>query len=85
MWSFLKLISGLSVHPRYKRDVGYRLSRFDLAVAYEKEVEFQGPIVETVVYSNGIETVNINYTPVWNIELHNPNGFNIGNFCLGLL
>jgi sialate O-acetylesterase len=72
------------VHPRYKHDVGYRLSRSGLAVAYGKQVEFQGPIVETVVYSNDSETINISYTAVSNIELRNPNGFDVGNFCFNI-
>jgi sialate O-acetylesterase len=72
------------VHPRYKHDVGYRLSRSGLAIAYGKQVEFQGPIVENVVYSNGSSTVNISYTAVSNIELRNPIGFEVccrGNQC----
>ncbi len=72
------------VHPRYKHDVGYRLSRSGLAVAYGKQVEFQGPIVENVVYSNGSETVNISYTAVSNIELRNPNGFDVCYFCFSI-
>jgi len=66
-----------SVHPRYKHDVGYRLSRSGLAVAYGQQVEFQGPIVQSVVYSTGSKTVNITYTAVTNIELRNPNGFEV--------
>ncbi len=77
LYLFIKIIFNLSVHPRYKHDVGYRLSRSGLAVAYGKQVEFQGPIVENVVYSNGSSTVNISYTAVSNIELRNPNGFDV--------
>ena len=44
------------VHPRYKHDVGYRLSRSGLAIAYGQQVEFQGPIVESVAYSTGSRT-----------------------------
>ncbi len=70
------------IHPRY--------------IAYGKQIEFQGPIVKNVVYSNGSGTVNISYTAVSNIELRNPNGFeveiflfhywnNFWDFNLGLL
>jgi hypothetical protein len=46
-------------------------------VAYGQQVEFQGPIVQTVVYSTGSQTVNITYTAVSNIELRNPVGFEV--------
>jgi hypothetical protein len=58
-------------------DVGYRLSRSGLTVAYEQQVEYQGPIVQTVVYLNGSETVNITYTGVSDIDLRNPNYFEV--------
>jgi hypothetical protein len=77
---FCKTIYSSSVHPRYKHDVGYRLSRSGLAVAYGQQVEFQGPIVRNVSYSTGSQTVNITYTAVPNIELRNPNGFEVYNF-----
>ncbi len=73
--SFIHL--SFSVHPRYKHDVGYRLSRSGLAVAYGQKVEFQGPIVSNVTYSTGSATINITYTAVTNIELRNPNGFEV--------
>ncbi len=76
-WSLFKTILPFSGHSRYKHDVGYRLSRSGLAIAYEQQVEFQGPIVQTVLYSTGSETVNITYTAVSNIELRNPNGFEV--------
>jgi len=66
-----------SIHPRYKHDVGYRLSRSGLAIAYGQQVEFQGPIVENVAYTAGSKEVNITYTAVSNIELRNPNGFEV--------
>ncbi|UJR14163.1 hypothetical protein I4U23_001158 [Adineta vaga] len=72
------------IHPRTKHDVGYRLSRSGLAVAYNQPVEYQGPIVSNVVYTTGSRTVNITYTGVQNIELRNPNGFEVccqGNRC----
>jgi len=74
------LIFIFSIHPKYKHDVGYRLSRAGLAVAYGKQVEFQGPIVQSVVYSSGSQTLNIVYTAVTNIELRNPAGFEVYNF-----
>ena len=73
----LKTIDSCSIHPRYKHDVGYRLSRSGLAVAYDQQVEFQGPIVQHVAYTSGRQTVNITYTAVSNIDLRNPNGFEV--------
>ncbi|CAF0737628.1 unnamed protein product [Adineta ricciae] len=72
------------IHPRTKHDVGYRLSRAGLSVAYNQQVEYQGPIVSSVVYTSGSKTVNITYTGVQNIELRNPNGFEVccqGSSC----
>ena len=71
------LIDIFSVHPRYKHDVGYRLSRSGLAVAYGQQVEFQGPIVQNVTYTSGSSIVDIIYTAVSSIELRNPNGFDV--------
>ncbi len=70
-------ICTFSVHPRYKHDVGYRLSRSGLAVAYGQKVEFQGPIIENITYSAGSQTVNITYGSVSNIDLRNRNGFEV--------
>jgi hypothetical protein len=72
-----KLFYCFSIHPRYKHDVGYRLWRSGLAIAYGQQIEFQGPIVENVAYSNGSQTVNISYTAVSNIDLRNTNGFEV--------
>ncbi len=80
----LTIFHSFSVHPRYKHDVGYRLSRSGLAVAYGQQAEFQGPIVQNVAYSTGGETVNITYSAVSSIDLRNPNGFEVccqGNSC----
>ncbi len=66
-----------SVHPRYKHDVGYRLSRSGLAVAYGQQVEFQGPIIQNITYLTGGQTVNITYTAVSAIDLRNQNGFEV--------
>lgn len=66
-----------SIHPRFKHDVGYRLSRAGLAVAYGKQIEFQGPIVQNVTYTTGASTLTITYTAVTNIELRSPHGFEV--------
>ncbi len=66
-----------SVHPRTKHDVGYRLSRSGLAVAYGQKVEFQGPIVSNVSYINGSNTVTITYRAVTAIEVRNSLGFEV--------
>ncbi len=72
-----KTIDEFSLHPRTKTDVGYRLSRSGLAVAYGQPIEFQGPIVQSVAYVTGGQTVNITYTGVSTIDLRNPNGFEV--------
>ncbi|CAF3486522.1 unnamed protein product [Rotaria socialis] len=66
-----------NIHPRTKHDVGYRLSRAGLAVAYNQRVEFQGPIVSSVSLASTSQTVNVTYSGVENIELRNPNGFEV--------
>jgi len=74
-----------SIHPRTKIDVGYRLSRAGLAVGYNQQVEYQGPIVSNVAYASDSKTINITYTGVVNIELRNPNGFEVccqGSKCV---
>jgi hypothetical protein len=75
-----KTILFFSIHPRYKADVGYRLSRSGLAVAYGQDIEFQGPIVQSVAYSPGGQTINVTYTAVSSIELRNSNGFEVWLF-----
>jgi sialate O-acetylesterase len=79
--NYLKVFFHFSVHPRYKHDVGYRLSRSGLAVAYGQQVEFQGPIVQTVDYTNGSQTLNITYTAVSGLDLRTSTGFDV--CCLG--
>ncbi len=49
-------------------------------VAYGKQVEFLGPVVQNVAYSTGSQTLNITYTAVESIELCNPNGFEVYTF-----
>ena len=46
-------------------------------MAYGQQIEFQGPLVQNVAYTTGSHTVNITYTAVSNIELRNPNGFEV--------
>jgi hypothetical protein len=69
--------SFFSIHPRYKHDVGYRLSRSGLAVAYGQQVEFQGPVVQNISYLSGGPIVNITYHTVSSIEIRNSNGFEV--------
>jgi hypothetical protein len=66
-----------SIHPRTKTDVGYRLSRAALAVFYKQNVEFQGPIVSTVVVASGSTDIDITYTSVTGIEFRNTAGFEV--------
>ncbi len=49
-------------------------------MAYEQQVEFQGPIVQNVTHLANSETINITYTAVSSIELRNPNGFEVYTF-----
>lgn len=76
--TFTLCLRHFSIHPRTKTDVGYRLSRSGLAVAYNQSVEFQGPIVSSVAYTTGANTVNITYGSVSLLDLRNPNGFEVG-------
>ncbi len=66
-----------SIHPRTKLDVGYRLSRSGLAIAYAQEnINYQGPIPNEVVRDSD-DRVNVTYwsTVSSSIELRNPNGY----------
>ncbi len=70
----------IRVHPRDKLDVGYRLSRSGLAVAYGyKNISFQGPIVASISIASDSSKVNVTYsnTVSPSIELRNPNGFEV--------
>jgi hypothetical protein len=69
-----------SIHPRYKHDVGYRLSRAGLAIAYGQQVEFRGPIVQNVTYSSDSKLVDVTYTAVLNISIRNQHGFEVQTF-----
>ncbi len=66
-----------SVHSRTKLDVGYRLSRSGLAVAYGQKVQFQGLIVSNVNYINGSNTITLTYTAGNSIEIRNSMGFEV--------
>jgi len=74
------------IHPRDKLDVGYRLSRSGLAVAYGfKNVTYQGPIIAHISVSSDSSRVNVTYSSVVSssIELRNPAGFEVHFvFCL---
>ena len=71
-----------SINPAYKHDVGYRLSRAGLAVAYNMQVEYLGPIVRAVAYSTGATTFNVTYGSVSSIEQRTSDGFEV--CCLGV-
>jgi hypothetical protein len=71
------MIRSFSIHPGYKHDVGYRLSRAALAIAYNQTVEYLGPIVRAVYYSTGDPTINVTYGSVSSIERRNSNGFDV--------
>jgi len=69
-----------SVHPRDKLDVGYRLSRSGLAVAYGyKNISYQGPIIANISIALDSSKVNVTYSDTVSpsIELRNPNGFEV--------
>ncbi len=68
------------VHPRNKLDVGYRLSRSGLSVAYGyNNISFQGPIISDIKISPDSKIVNVTYSSSVSpsIELRNPNGFEV--------
>ncbi|UJR37757.1 hypothetical protein I4U23_030450 [Adineta vaga] len=68
------------VHPRDKLDVGYRLSRSGLAVAYGyKNITYQGPIVFNISIASDSSKVNVTYSHEISpsVELRNPNGFEV--------
>ncbi len=70
----------ISGHPATKLDVGYRLSRSGLVVAYGYKLEFLGPIVNNISYINGSATLNITYSNVSNFDLRSSNGFDVFTF-----
>ncbi len=73
------------VHPRDKLDVGYRLSRSGLAVAYGyQNVTYLGPIIAAISVASDTSKVNVTYSNVASpsIELRNESGFEVGYFLL---
>jgi hypothetical protein len=74
----------IRIHPRDKLDVGYRLSRSGLAVAYGyTNITYQGPIVASISVASDSSKVNVTYSNAASpsVELRNPNGFEV---CLSL-
>jgi hypothetical protein len=70
----------IRIHPRDKLDVGYRLSRSGLAVAYGfKNVTYLGPIIADISVASDSSKVNVTYSNVASsgIELRNENGFEV--------
>jgi sialate O-acetylesterase len=77
-----------SVHPRDKLDVGYRLSRSGLAVAYGyKNISYQGPIIANISIALDSSKVNVTYSDTVSpsIELRNPNGFEVKSIGFSLV
>jgi sialate O-acetylesterase len=73
-----------TIHPRTKLDVGYRLSRSGLAVAYgQTNIPYLGPIIYDISIATDSHQINITYSNVASpsVELRNPNGFEV--CCLG--
>ncbi len=73
-------IEKIRVHPRDKLDVGYRLSRSGLVVAYGyQNITYLGPIIADISVASDSSKVNVTYSNVAspNIELRNPNGFEV--------
>jgi hypothetical protein len=69
-----------SLHPRTKFDVGYRLSRSGLAVAYGyKNITYLGPIIADISVASDSRKINVTYSNQASpsIELRNPNGFEV--------
>ncbi len=77
LFNFLINAKCFSVHPRTKLDVGYRLSRSGLAVAYGQKVQFQGPIVSNINYINGSNTITLTFAARNPIEIRNSIGFEV--------
>ncbi len=51
------------VHPRNKLDVGYRLSRSGLGVAYGyNNISYQGPIIADISIASDSSKVNVTYS-----------------------
>ncbi len=75
------------IHPRDKLDVGYRLSRSGLAVAYGyKNITYLGPIIANIEIAADSSKVNVTYSNVASpsIELRIKDGFEVCLLCLDL-
>ncbi len=76
------------IHPRDKLDVGYRISRSGLAVAYGfNNITYQGPIIVNISVASDSSKVNVTYSNMASptIELRNSSGFEACfdfSFCL---
>lgn len=73
------------IHPRNKWDVGYRLSRSGLAVAYGfNNVTYLGPIIANITVASDSKKINVTYSNEASpgIEVRNWNGFEV---CLSFL
>lgn len=71
------------VHPRNKLDVGYRLSRSGLAVAYGfQNITYQGPLIDSVTVAPDSSKVTVTYSNASSssVELRNSNGFEVKSF-----
>ena len=80
------IVDYYSLHPRTKLDVGYRLSRSGLAVAYGfQNTTYLGPIIGNINVAADSRKINVTYTNEASpdIELRNPNGFEV--YCSFLL
>ncbi|BFZ00309.1 hypothetical protein BsWGS_03347 [Bradybaena similaris] len=64
-----------SIHPRYKKEVGDRLSLAGLAVAYGRQEVYQGPYPSKgEILANGVK---ISYGPSSTLEIKNISGFEL--------
>jgi hypothetical protein len=66
-------------------DVGYRLSRSGLAVAYGfNNITYLGPIISDLSVASDSSKVNVTYSNVASpsIELRSPDGFEVGFISL---
>ena len=66
------------IHPRYKEDVGKRLSLGALNLAYKKSIEYYSPRVKKIMYTNSVATISFvsKLRPV-SFNVINKNGFEV--------
>jgi hypothetical protein len=74
----------LSIHPRYKHDVAYRLYLGALGVAYhQRDVEFEGPFPTSAVVDSTHRHLTIEYgRGLAPIEVRSSTGFEVYNSIL---